>query len=197
MHHKFLPRLQAVLSEWKNRSTERKELQGGFLFTFLWLMYCMVSMFTECICLVMLNKMNDKKKKFWCAIWKFALASLFMFYFFFCPLLGGGGGKRRLYSKAVLAQHSLPRPSLALIRAVHFITGALRLTEPCSWEHKGGRTYTWPLPFHQPDILVCSHLNQQYHFDIPGVGRWPPTVLPITEWSEPLGPPSWCVGKYF
>lgn len=33
-NHKLLPRLQAVLLEWKNKNTERKDLQGGFLFIF-------------------------------------------------------------------------------------------------------------------------------------------------------------------
>lgn len=71
-------------------------------------MYCTVYMFTDCICLVLLTKwMTKKEKEFWCAIWKFALASLFMFSF--SVLLRKK--KCRLYSKAVLTQHSLPIPA--------------------------------------------------------------------------------------
>lgn len=118
MNHKILPRLQAVLLELKNRDTERKELQGGFLFIFLWLLYCMVYMFTECTCLVMLTKWMTKKVLM-CHL-KVCL-SVAVYVLLFCPFQ-----KHRLYSKAVLTQHSLPHPYPALSRAVNFITGALR-----------------------------------------------------------------------
>lgn len=65
------------------------------------------------------NKMNDKKRVLMCHL-KVCL-SVAVYVLLFCPFQ-----KQRLYSKAVLTQHSLPHPYPALSRAVNFITGALR-----------------------------------------------------------------------
>lgn len=80
-NHKLLPRLQAVLLEWKNRNTERKDLQGGFLFIFP-MVNVLYGIYVYRMYLPCDVKQNEwQKKKFWCAIWKFALASQFMFFF--------------------------------------------------------------------------------------------------------------------
>ena len=50
-------------SFWSKRTETQKEMNDRVAFVFLWLMYCMVYMFTECICLVMLTKWMTKKKK--------------------------------------------------------------------------------------------------------------------------------------
>lgn len=66
------------------------------------------------------NKMNDKKIVLMCH-WTVCL-SITVYVLLFCPFKK----KRRLYSKAVLTQHSLPHSNPAFFRAVSFITGALR-----------------------------------------------------------------------
>lgn len=116
-------------SFWRKRIETQKEMNDRVAFVFLWLMYCMVYMFTECICLVMLTKwMTKKKNEFWCAIWKFALASLFMFF----SVLSKSQVVFQSCMSTTFSSPPLPSPSLELR-----ISSQEPEAEPCSSDPGG------------------------------------------------------------
>lgn len=155
MNHNILPRFQAVLLVWKNRNTERKEVQGGFLFMFLWLMYCMAYMFTECTCLVMLTKWMTKRVLM-CHLT--VCLSITVYVFPFCPLK-----KTQLYSKAVWTQHSLPYSCQ--------LSSELGISSQEPWGRTlqlcpEGLNWAWLGPSFCPSsnwTHLCSHLSLQNH----------------------------------
>lgn len=81
-NHEILPWLLATPSDLKEQNPRKKRHTGWFSFPLLmWLMYCIASMFTDSICLVM-SAQWMAEKGFWCAIGSFALAlnaSVFLF----------------------------------------------------------------------------------------------------------------------
>lgn len=134
-------------------------------------MYCTVYMFTDCICLVMLTKwMTKKEKEFWCAIWKFALASLFMFSFSVLLRKKNKKTKCRLYSKAVLTQHSLPIPAQPF-RASKSIPGAWGQSPTgLAQGEESGHSLGIALDHLPTKRSVFSSWPAKSHSDIPGVG---------------------------
>lgn len=178
MNHKILPKLEAVLLEWKNRNTERKELQGGFLFIFLWLLYCMVYMFTECNCLVMLTKWMTKKKKkaFSCAIWKFALASLFMFSF---SVLFLKKKKHGLFFQSWINTTFSSPPLPSPLQSCEFHHRSLEV-ESCRSGPGGSSGHSLGVASVRLSTRcsVFSSKPEVSHSDIPGVATCPPAVLP-------------------
>lgn len=114
-------------SFWRKRTETQKEMNDRVAFVFLWLMYCMVYMFTECICLVMLTKWMTKKKK-WVLMCHLKVCLSIAVYVLFCPFKITGCIPK-LYEHNIL----FPTPTQPFFRAKNSLPGA--------W----GRTFQfWP-----------------------------------------------------
>lgn len=177
MNHKILPRLEAVLLEWKNRNTERKELQGGFLFIFLWLLYCMVYMFTECNCLVMLTKWMTKKKKSVLMCHLKVCLSVAVYVLLFCPFFFKK--KHGLFFQSWINTTFSSPPLPSPLQSCEFHHRSLEV-ESCRSGPGGSSGHSLGVASVRLSTRcsVFSSKPEVSHSDIPGVATCPPAVLP-------------------